>query len=100
MYGSTYKPGCTQSGVGWGDRGRSAAWYGVERTYFDRVAGEAEDRLDAHEEPVLAAADADSYLHLLLVNGIVVSAIGLKAAVGRVAGLCCAFLPVGSDPPQ
>ena len=89
MYGSTYKPGCTQSGVGWGDRGRSAAWCGVERTYFDRVAGEA-----------LAAADADSYLHLLLVNGIVVSAIGLKAAVGGVAGLCCAFLPVGGDPPQ
>lgn len=100
MYGSTYKPGCTQSGVGWGDRGRSAAWCGVERTCFDRVAGEAEDRLGAHEEPVLAAADADSYLHLLLVNGIVVSAIGLKAAVGRVAGLCCAFLPVGGDPPQ
>ena len=58
---------------------------GVERTYFDRVAGEAEDRLGAHEEPVLAAADADSYLHLLLVNGITVSAIGLKAAVGHVA---------------
>jgi hypothetical protein len=34
----------------------------VERTYFDRVAGEAEDRLGAHEEPVLAAADAYSYL--------------------------------------
>ena len=49
---------------------------------------------------MLAAADDYSYLHLLLVNGIVVSAIGLKAAVGRVAGLCCAFLPVGGDPPQ
>ena len=34
---------------------------------------------------MLAAADADSYLHLLLVNGITVSAIGLKAAVGHVA---------------
>ncbi|HET9740776.1 MAG TPA: hypothetical protein VFP78_21870 [Solirubrobacteraceae bacterium] len=49
---------------------------------------------------MLAAADADGYLHLLLVNGIVVSAIGLEAAVGRVAGLCCAFLPVGGDPSQ
>jgi low temperature requirement protein LtrA len=68
---------------------------------FDRVAGEAEDRLGAHEEPVLAAADAYSYLlHLLLVSGIIVSAIGLKAAVGHVAGLWCAFLPVGGDPPQ
>jgi len=34
---------------------------------------------------VLAAADAYSYLHLLLVSGIIVSAIGLKAAVGHVA---------------
>lgn len=33
----------------------------------------------------LAAADAYSYLHLLLVSGIIVSAIGLKAAVGHVA---------------
>jgi hypothetical protein len=32
---------------------------------------------------VLAAADAYSYLHL--VSGIIVSAIGLKAAVGHVA---------------
>jgi hypothetical protein len=70
---------------GWGDWGRSAAWCVVERTYFDRVAGEAEDRLGAHEEPVLAAADAYSYLHLLVVSGIIVSAIGLKAAVGHVA---------------
>src|SRR5918992_2488429 len=37
---------------GWGDWGRSAASCVVERTYFDRVAGEAEDRLGAHEEPV------------------------------------------------
>jgi len=57
----------------------------VERTYFDRVAGEAEDRLGAHKEPVLAAADAYSYLHLLLVSGLIVSAIGLNAAVGHVA---------------
>lgn len=30
----------------------------------------------------------------------VVSDIGLKAAVGHVAGLWCAFLPIGGDPPQ
>jgi low temperature requirement protein LtrA len=59
----------------------------VQRRYFDRVAGEAEDRLGAHEEPVIAAADAYSYLHLLVVSGIIVSALGLKAAVGHVAGL-------------
>jgi low temperature requirement protein LtrA len=58
---------------------------GLWWSYFDRVAAEAEDRLAAHEEPVLAAADAYSYLHLILVSGIIVSAIGLKTAVGHVA---------------
>lgn len=58
---------------------------GLWWAYFDRVAGEAEDKLATHEEPVLAAADAYSYLHLLLVSGIIVSAIGLKAAVGHAA---------------
>ena len=56
---------------------------GMWWAYFDRVAGVAEHRLAAHEEPVLAAADAYSYLHLLLVAGIIVSAIGLKTAVGH-----------------
>jgi low temperature requirement protein LtrA len=58
---------------------------GLWWAYFDRVAGEAEDKLAAHEEPVLAAADAYSYLHLLLVSGIIVSAIGLKESVGHPA---------------
>jgi low temperature requirement protein LtrA len=58
---------------------------GLWWAYFDRVAGEAEDKLAAHEEPVLAAADAYSYLHLLLVSGIIVSAIGLKASVSHSA---------------
>jgi len=58
---------------------------GLWWAYFDRVAWEAEDKLAAHEEPVLAAADAYSYLHLLLVSGIIVSAIGLKASVGHSA---------------
>jgi hypothetical protein len=51
MYGSTYKPGCTAEWCGWGDWGRSAAWCVVERTYFDRVAGEAEDRLGVGGDP-------------------------------------------------
>jgi len=58
---------------------------GLWWVYFDRIAREAENRLAAHEEPVLAAADAYSYLHLLLVSGIIVSAIGLKASVGHPA---------------
>jgi len=70
---------------GWGDWGRSAASCVVERTYFDRVAGEAEDRLGAHKEPVPAAAAPYSSLPVRLVSGIIVSAIGLKAAVGHVA---------------
>ena len=57
---------------------------GLWWTYFDRVAGDAEDRLAAQEEPMLAAADAYSYLHLLLVSGIIVTAVGLKAAVGHI----------------
>jgi low temperature requirement protein LtrA len=57
---------------------------GLWWTYFDRVAVEAEHRLATHEEPVLAAADAYSYLHLVLVSGIIVSAIGLNDAVGDV----------------
>jgi low temperature requirement protein LtrA len=52
--------------------------------YFDRSAGLAEGRLRAHEEPVLAAADAYSYLHLLLVAGIIVFAAGVKYALGHV----------------
>src|SRR5215207_2582489 len=58
---------------------------GLWWAYFDRVAGEAASRLAAHREPVLAAADAYSYLHLLLVSGIIVSAIGLKASVAHPA---------------
>jgi low temperature requirement protein LtrA len=52
--------------------------------YFDRSAGLAESRLRAHDEPVLAAADAYSYLHLLLVAGIIVFAAGVKYTLGHV----------------
>jgi low temperature requirement protein LtrA len=52
--------------------------------YFGRFAVRAEERLRTHGDPVLAAADAYSYLHLLLVAGIVVFAVGIKAAVAHV----------------
>ena len=49
--------------------------------YFDRTAAWAEQRLREADDPVLAAADAFSYLHLLLVAGVVLLAVGEKAAV-------------------
>jgi low temperature requirement protein LtrA len=49
-----------------------ALWW----TYFDRFAEMAETRLREHDDPVLAAADAFSYLHLVLVAGIIVFAVG------------------------
>jgi low temperature requirement protein LtrA len=54
-----------------------ALWW----TYFDRFAAVAEERLRTHDDPVLAAADAYSYLHLVLVAGIIVFAVGVKLAV-------------------
>jgi low temperature requirement protein LtrA len=57
---------------------------GLWWTYFDRLATTAADRLRDHEDPVLAAADAYSYLHLVLVAGIIVFAVGAKAAVAHV----------------
>jgi low temperature requirement protein LtrA len=57
-----------------------ALWW----TYFDRFAAVAEQRLRTHDDPVLAAADAYSYLHLVIVAGIIVFAVGVKQAVGAV----------------
>jgi low temperature requirement protein LtrA len=57
---------------------------GLWWTYFDHVAAEAEEHLGAHDEPVLAAADGYSYLHLVLVAGIIVFAVGAKHAVAHV----------------
>jgi low temperature requirement protein LtrA len=54
-----------------------ALWW----TYFDRFAAVAEARLRTHHDPVLAAADGYSYLHLVLVAGIIVFAVGVKLAV-------------------
>jgi low temperature requirement protein LtrA len=54
-----------------------ALWW----TYFDRFATVAEERLRTHDDPVLAAADAYSYLHLVIVAGIIIFAVGVKLAV-------------------
>jgi low temperature requirement protein LtrA len=51
---------------------------GMWWTYFDRFAGESEERLRAHDDPVIAAADAYSYLHLVIVAGIIIFAVGVK----------------------
>jgi low temperature requirement protein LtrA len=70
---------------------------GLWWTYFDRAAEEAEAQLREHRDPVLAAADAYSYIHLLLVAGIVLFAFGAKWAIAGIdvqldpvahAGLC------------
>jgi low temperature requirement protein LtrA len=50
-----------------------ALWW----TYFDRFAEVAEARLREHPDRVLAAADAYSYLHLVIVAGIIVFAVGV-----------------------
>jgi low temperature requirement protein LtrA len=54
-----------------------ALWW----TYFDRFAGIAEARLRDHDDPVLAAADGYSYLHLVIVAGIIVFAVGMKETI-------------------
>jgi low temperature requirement protein LtrA len=58
---------------------------GLWWTYFGQVAATAEERLGDHEEPVLAASDAYSYLHLALVAGIIIFAVGMRHAVSAVA---------------
>jgi low temperature requirement protein LtrA len=54
---------------------------GMWWTYFDRVAERAEARLREHPDPVLAAADGYSYLHLVIVAGIITFAGGVKLVV-------------------
>ncbi len=50
-------------------------------SYFSRFADVAQERLRTHDDPVLVAADAYSYLHLVLVAGIIIFAVGVKDAV-------------------
>jgi low temperature requirement protein LtrA len=54
---------------------------GMWWTYFDRTADRAQERLRVHEDPVLAAADAYSYMHLIIVAGIIIFAGGVKLVV-------------------
>jgi low temperature requirement protein LtrA len=58
---------------------------GLWWTYFDRSAEDAERRLRMHEDPVLTAADAYSYLHLVIVAGIIIFAVGASAVVHAVS---------------
>jgi low temperature requirement protein LtrA len=58
---------------------------GMWWTYFDRFAAVAQERLSVHADPVLAAADGYSYLHLVIVAGIIIFAVGVKFLV-RAAG--------------
>jgi low temperature requirement protein LtrA len=51
-----------------------AMWW----TYFDGFADAAADKLREHDDPVLAAADAYSYLHLVIVAGIITFAVGVR----------------------
>jgi low temperature requirement protein LtrA len=57
------------------------ATIGLWWTYFDRFASIAEERLRVHDDPVLAAADGYSYLHLVIVAGIIVFAVGMKLTI-------------------
>jgi low temperature requirement protein LtrA len=51
---------------------------GMWWTYFEGFAEAAAERLRHHRDPVLAAADAYSYLHLVIVAGIITFAVGVK----------------------
>ncbi|HTP19822.1 MAG TPA: low temperature requirement protein A [Solirubrobacteraceae bacterium] len=51
---------------------------GMWWTYFEGFAARAEERLHEHDDPVLAAADGYSYLHLVIVAGIITFAVGVK----------------------
>ncbi|MGZ4299140.1 MAG: low temperature requirement protein A [Solirubrobacteraceae bacterium] len=51
---------------------------GMWWTYFDRIADSAQERLWVHGDPVLAAADAYSYMHLIIVAGIIILAGGVR----------------------
>jgi low temperature requirement protein LtrA len=59
---------------------------GLWWTYFDRFAAEAEERLREHDDPVLAAADGYSYLHLVIVAGIITFAVGVRVLTRGAVG--------------
>ena len=57
---------------------------GLWWAYFNRLASEAEAHLRSNADPVLAAADSYSYIHLLLVAGIIVFAAGARTWLGHI----------------
>jgi len=59
-----------------------ALWW----AYFDELAEEAEQTLRKHKDAVLAAVDSYSYIHVLLVAGIIVFAVGARRLVHAGAG--------------
>jgi low temperature requirement protein LtrA len=66
---------------------------GMWWTYFDRFAEAARERLRAHRDPVIAAADAYSYIHLIIVAGIIVFAAGVRIVVSSSASRNVALAP-------
>ncbi len=56
-------------------------------TYFTRFAAIAQESLLTSRDPVLAAADGYSYLHLLLVAGVIIFAVGAREEVAHAAPL-------------
>jgi low temperature requirement protein LtrA len=54
---------------------------GLWWSYFGRLATAAEARLREYDDAVLAAADGYSYLHLVIVAGIVIFAVGARLVV-------------------
>jgi low temperature requirement protein LtrA len=54
---------------------------GMWWTYFDRLAQDAQRRLRRHRDPVVAATDSFSILHLVIVAGIIVFAGGVRIVV-------------------
>jgi low temperature requirement protein LtrA len=56
-----------------------AMWW----SYFDRAAEIAREHLQSHDDPVLAAADGYSYMHLAIVAGIIIFAVGAKRLVAE-----------------
>jgi low temperature requirement protein LtrA len=57
----------------------AAMWW----TYFDRFAEIAEESLRTHRDPVIAAADGYSYIHLVIVAGIIIFAAGVRLLVAH-----------------
>jgi low temperature requirement protein LtrA len=54
---------------------------GMWRVYLHRLAERAQQRLREDDDPVLAAADAYSYLHLVILAGIIIVADGVRLTV-------------------